>query len=101
MADPKRTKEAILSELEALITEYMQAGAETGALMLDSFVLKARAVDTTRLDEQARMGITIWLCPTNQDVFKSIGLAEALREDISRYYDSLFEDADLLGDDDA
>lgn len=94
-----RSKEEILPELEAKLLEYITAGTELGDhVMLDGFVLKARAIDMEREGPQT-MGVTIWLTPTHQDVFKSLGMAEALVQDVSRYYDSLYNDADRLDED--
>ena len=88
-----RTKAEVLPELEAKILEYMQAGTSIQSLMLDGFVLKVRAVDVEQLGNPQVMGTTIWLTPANQDVFKSLGLAEAMVQDVRKYYADLFDNA--------
>lgn len=94
-----RSKEEILPDLEALIVEYMQAGTEIESLVLQGFVLKAQATDIAKLGDAAEMGTVIWATPAHQSIFMSMGLAEALVQDVSMHYGFLYEGADWQDDD--
>lgn len=94
-----RSKEEILPELEAKLLEYIVAGTELGEhVVLDSFVLKMRAIDLESTGPQV-MGVTLWLTPERQDVFKSLGMANALVQDVERYYEGLYTDSERLDED--
>lgn len=95
-----RDKAEILTDLENLLVEYMQAGTELQSLMLDGFVIKARAVDAEHLENRSALGITIWIAPESQDVFKSLGLANALTQDVETYYAALFGNSEALDNED-
>jgi hypothetical protein len=98
-----RTKDEIRADIEPLLVEYLQAGTDVTTLMLDSYVIKARAVDIARpTDQQAALGTMVWFTAENQDVFKSMGLAGALAQDVDRYYEDLYDGAEPLdqGDND-
>jgi hypothetical protein len=94
----KRTKAVILPELEALIVEFMQAENDKENLVLTGFVLKAKAIDMMS-NEPQDMGTTIWLTPERQDIFMSLGLSEALAQDVSRHYEWMYDDADSIDED--
>lgn len=62
----------LLDEIQELVQEYMTLDAEKPAVVT-GWVLQAKGVT-----EAAGITRSLWLAPTSQDIFTSLGLASAL-----------------------
>lgn len=100
-APTPRTKEQILSDIEVLLVEYMVAETELTTVILDGYVMKLRAIDVSPTAEgQQQLGVTCWVAPESQDIFKSMGLASALDGDVNSHYQYMIETSTWLNEND-
>jgi hypothetical protein len=82
-----RTKDEVLADMAALMTEFLTADTPHDQAMLTGFVFKVagRAFDN---DGKATR-LHAWSHSEDQDSFMTLGLATALEQDVVDWYASL------------
>jgi hypothetical protein len=81
----ERTKADVLSEMEALMSEYLTAESDrTGKVMVTGFVFQIAGRHFHDNDEVTRLHG--WGCPEDQDTYQTLGLALGLAENAKSWY---------------
>jgi hypothetical protein len=86
----RRTKADVLSELEALMREYLTAESDrTGNVMVTGFVFQVSGRHFHADGEVTRLHG--WGCPEDQETYMTLGLAHGLAKNADSWY------ADVMG----